>query len=390
MAPLYTSQSVQVLRYVAGDARKEVFSILKQDGSLAAALSAALTLPQDLLASWITSEAPELDLREACDLSTMQWARLSACILQADPSAITTLHIPALGTNEVSQDELNVLHAKLKVLRERSKGISSNLTRCNMCGCRFDNKPPSHVLVGSRCPNDSLFCATPDAPILPLAACYDDSSLSACKDQVISFMADLPDTSTNHRSICPNYNCPSDNGIKTELISLSVGFPCGRSSCSGVCPCVNGPSESIRVRSKGPLTSASGEEYCHMLSILGGVAVHLTKLQHLGLHDIAVTPWLVRSLGQVFIHLPDRVTQLTIAISSSQLIPDGGITQMMFFKAVALLRGLRELHMPDWEEFVGSAPSCSAPLRALPGLVIHVREVKHTAAFPRTLKFHAA
>lgn len=80
------------------------------------------------------------------------------------------------------------------------------------------------------------------------------------------------------------------------------------------------------------------------------------------------------------------LTTSTIPSSSANaLVQD--FEKTMLFKAVALLRGLKELHMAEWEAFVGSEYSCSMPLWAVPGLSIHVRKVKDTAAFTPHLKF---
>ena len=60
----------------------------------------------------------------------------------------------------------------------------------------------------------------------------------------------------------------------------------------------------------------------------------------------------------------------------------------MLFSAMALVRGLKELHMPDWEAIVGEDGECVEPLYGLPHLeLVHVPEVKQSSAFPRGLTF---
>ena len=62
----------------------------------------------------------------------------------------------------------------------------------------------------------------------------------------------------------------------------------------------------------------------------------------------------------------------------------------LFFQAVAQLKGLKELHMPDWEAVVGEDVACVEPLYGLPHLeVVHVPDVKQSDAFPAELTFKA-
>ena len=115
----------------------------------------------------------------------------------------------------------------------------------------------------------------------------------------------------------------------------------------------------------------------------------MTSLKHLGLHNIRISFPVVCNLGQFLSSLPRCVTTLTLAE-----VDVGGASEgdkVLLFRAVALVRGLRDLHVPEWEAVVGgAAAACAQPLRALPHLhTIYVAEVKQSAAFPPGLNFQA-
>ena len=63
-----------------------------------------------------------------------------------------------------------------------------------------------------------------------------------------------------------------------------------------------------------------------------------------------------------------------------------------FFGAVAQVHSLRELHMHQWESFVGQDDTkrCVGPLLLMPKLKIFVPTVKNNAAFPSSLTFLSA
>lgn len=170
--------STSVLRNVAGDARNEVFSVLASDIVLATAVRQAMNLPQDLLASRMRSQAPVLDLREA-ELSPIQWARLSACILQTEPNAIATLHVAADAADAsmlASQPEMRLLCTKVQGMQQHCRAIdtSNQQTRCSTCSARSLPHSPSHVLIGFPCPVSRNFCAAAGVPPLSLSACKAD------------------------------------------------------------------------------------------------------------------------------------------------------------------------------------------------------------------------
>lgn len=78
------------------------------------------------------------------------------------------------------------------------------------------------------------------------------------------------------------------------------------------------------------------------------------------------------------------MTKFTITTCEVQGEVFGEAERMLFSTAVAVVRNLRELHMPHWEAFVWrDASDCCEPLHGLPLLeMIFVSEVKVSDAFP--------
>ena len=124
-----------------------------------------------------------------------------------------------------------------------------------------------------------------------------------------------------------------------------------------------------------------------MLSTLAGVLPQLHSLQHVGLHNLQLQPQLLPALGQALLDLPPSVTTLTLTTSKRALFSALSAAQRgMLFSAIALVRGLRELHMPDWEAVVGEDGVCVEPLHGLPHLAtVHVPHVKQSGAYPLSL-----
>jgi hypothetical protein len=128
-----------------------------------------------------------------------------------------------------------------------------------------------------------------------------------------------------------------------------------------------------------------------VLCTLGWSLAQLKSLRHLGFHNLLLTPEILSALGQLFISLPSSVSVLTIAIDTA-----GGAgsvyelpERLLFFRAVALVQGLKELRLPQWEVLVGAdAINCVRPLLDLPLLErVCVLQVKDSSAFPACLNF---
>ena len=86
---------------------------------------------------------------------------------------------------------------------------------------------------------------------------------------------------------------------------------------------------------------------------VGGFARNMASLQHLGLHSMTVSLASVRGLWQLLSSLPHVVTTLSLGIIVSHM----SVTKnVLWFKANARMRSLRELCLSQWEEVVGGMP----------------------------------
>jgi hypothetical protein len=128
-------------------------------------------------------------------------------------------------------------------------------------------------------------------------------------------------------------------------------------------------------------------ECAHALCTLSGVLPQLTALQHVGLHNLQLQTQLITELSQVLMSLPPSVTALTLETADS-VNEVGPWQRSILFNSIALVKSLRELHMPDWEVIVGNDVSCLEPLYHLPHLdAVYVPEIKQSVAFPAELNF---
>jgi hypothetical protein len=132
------------------------------------------------------------------------------------------------------------------------------------------------------------------------------------------------------------------------------------------------------------------KECAHMMGTLAGVLPHLTILQHVGLHNLPLQTQLLRSLGHVLMDLPPSVTTLTLTTASPG--KKVGLPQMStLFHAIALVRSLRELHLPNWEVAVGDDGTCLEPLCQLPHLqAVYMPDAQQYSVFSGKLVFKEA
>lgn len=136
------------------------------------------------------------------------------------------------------------------------------------------------------------------------------------------------------------------------------------------------------------LSDSLSLNFKHMLGAIEGAMSHMTHLQHLDLHDLRLTPLMIPALEQLLGNLPTSVTQLTLSTVSPHLVEFGGVHKLLFFRAVSRIHSLQELHMREWQQFVGSdATVCAEPLQSMPGLRIFVPRVRESPAFPPGLTF---
>lgn len=139
---------------------------------------------------------------------------------------------------------------------------------------------------------------------------------------------------------------------------------------------------------KPTIDSTSRSQVLHTLA---GVVPQMSRLQHLGLHHLPLQAPLMPPLGQVLLALPPSLTSLTLATGAMDKASNNISTpqlRSMLFNAIALVKSLKELHMPAWDQVVGQDIECVQPLYLLPHLeVVWVREVKKTSAFPAGVTF---
>ena len=138
------------------------------------------------------------------------------------------------------------------------------------------------------------------------------------------------------------------------------------------------------------ISSIMAQEHMQMLGAAQAVVTHISTLQTLGLHNLLLSPHMLIRFEEVLASLPASLTQLHLTTASAYGCTFGEHEKVQFFRAVAQVCSLRELHMKEWETFVGKdAYICTEPLLSIPKLKICVPAVKESAAFPCSLKFQA-
>ena len=134
------------------------------------------------------------------------------------------------------------------------------------------------------------------------------------------------------------------------------------------------------------------QDHMQMLGAAQVITPHTSALQLLGLHHLYLTPNLLEPLQRLLGSLPDTVTKLnlTTCAACGDLEVFGVHEKALFFRAVAQVHSLKELHMPQWKAFVGDhAGICCEPLRSIAGLRTVVPTVEQSAACPAGLTFQA-
>ena len=112
-------------------------------------------------------------------------------------------------------------------------------------------------------------------------------------------------------------------------------------------------------------------DYMHMLGAAQGVVSHTTSLHTLGLHELHLSPHLLDPFEQLLGSLPASLSQLHLSTKDARGYTFGVREKRRFFRAVAQVRSLKELHMPLWRTFVGhDAQKCTEPLQCMLGLTI--------------------
>ena len=177
---------------------------------------------------------------------------------------------------------------------------------------------------------------------------------------------------------------PTQQGVGVVTLCIDFAFSCGHLDHIQQAPRM--PVEDFHEHLCGVHVNVA--ECAQVLNTLAGVLPQLRSLVHIGLHSLPLQPQLMPAVGQALLDLPASVTALTLTTSAAA--QQGPVQRGMLFSSIALVRGLRELHMPDWEAVVGEDGVCVEPLHGLPHLAtVHVPHVKQSGAYPAGLTFKA-
>ena len=356
---------------------------------MAAAAESALHLPQDILAKWIQSGSPTVDLRDA-HLSHVQWARLAMALAQSQAQAptVTTLHFAVASKPQpvVHSQEMD----RFRHLMQFWSCQRSMSSHCCNCG-KETTGMCSKISVGFQCQSTTCrqFCGTTYAPVYDIKAILSlhERSPRSCADFIHNlkdFCASAPET--------PAYCCACKGTFWGQPSLLLFGFVC--STCGKLCPAKTARPPSVPVLSlmAGGWSTTVSNEVTQVLSTLAGAAFSMANLQHLGLHHLPLIGSLVPVLGQIFGALHRSLATLTLDAYIVNRSTFGAPEKALFFGAVARAQKLKELHMLEWEGMIGSdAEVCVAALQSLLHLeAIVVFKLKESVAFPALLPFREA
>jgi hypothetical protein len=351
-------------------------------------------LPHDLCTVWLTTCGPEVDLC-ALQLTPLQWTRLADCFSHAAPQleALHSLHLPAdvFVDDEPSAmlDNLTFAH----VMQYWSKHKVAH--KCSADGHRdhagFLNKfAAGHSCSSSKCAG---FCTTAHTPLLDIASVSSSTSSAAANFRkslvkMLFFCAfDTTPTVTCNlcvrprsgfpNMICPGFQCAAcDEFIINH--ELARELPAFENDLAELFSCT------------GALHAPESKS---VVGMMWSAVACMPNLQQIGLHGLQLSLHTATALVQLLSCAPPSVSKLTITTDTGNAA-DGLAevdVKMLLFKAVASLKGLRELVMPQWEAVVGQhASECVAVLKGMPVFgKVHVAEVKDASAFPPGVVFCA-
>ena len=195
-----------------------------------------------------------------------------------------------------------------------------------------------------------------------------------------------------------HFYCSCKTGMDVRVgENLPFMAHCGMLVPVSQCPsCLMGPSNGDRLESvlkppSAPIRNIIAHDHMQMLGTVQAVVSFTTALHTLGLHDLQLFPQSISALEDLFGSLPESLTHLHLSTRNEFGQGTVGVEEKkQFFRAVALVRSLKELHMPQWKAFVGGhAGFCCEPLRSIPWLRMLVPTVQQSPAFPPGLIFQA-
>lgn len=103
-----------------------------------------------------------------------------------------------------------------------------------------------------------------------------------------------------------------------------------------------------------PVTKTFGQDMTVILGSAQAIVSHTSSLWVLGLHNIHLTGEVMSLLEFLLESLPPTLMELHISIHNPAFRQLSVQMKERFFKAVAHVHSLQELHMPGWQHFVGS------------------------------------
>lgn len=353
---------IKVLRSVVECVPQEVCTKLMLGASKLSKGATPAMLPADLIPYWLALYSPVLDMRRR-RYQADHISKLLVCL--------PLVQGPAVHTLDLTLDN----EALIAVQWQGTHGFFKMKSKLGVCPEGHDNRArseiPTHICYGYTCSKSG--CR--DRQLRGVESVLPLTKLTACAELGLHIERLAP------RIPCATARCATC-GATTEK-KVHVGCLC--SSCSSLVPACQYAPQSLRLNG---FQQQLQDSTTKMLRSIFGCAAHLTSLQHLGLHSMYLTLPAVRILGNILSSLPLTTTELTL----SGLLGEMKHADTVFlFKAIALLRGLKKLHMPEWENMVGiHARECVQALKSMPCLeVVYVAEVKQSDVFPPGITFKA-
>lgn len=367
--------------------------------------SQAVSLPQDILTKWVTSQTTVIDLRDAKLFS--QCAHVVRSIAAAPLQGITSLHVPTHARKSLSSHgaptcgcmrggEVSTGAAVIRSMKHFCNSASERMVTCTCSRSNFTFwSRPSLLTVGFQSKSGCFSCVPENAPVMIIHP-HRGKRVQPLDDvkELISY-ADALDSN----KICPG--CRKESTDHQSLIVL--GGACDRCKrfwgwhgapviSPSLLKTTCAPENVKATVAPTPLSSVTFAE--QVLVSLETAAAQMTRLTSLGLYNLPLNMRTIRALGHVFHNMPPTFTTLTLSTQDDAGSTVGSAEQLMLFKAIALMRSLRSLVLPQWSTVVGhDASNSTEPLCSLPKLdhiVVGVplsRIETELSVFPQAFKF---
>lgn len=151
----YIKSQLQVRRHIPQEFSVDVFKAVNDPSEgLPQGVIAATHLPQDLLACWLVSAAPVLDLRASVTASA-KWQRLFVVLLQCK-AAFTAVHVRAVSVMQHDKALLESASAAVPEEVQQLLGSGSHISTLYCSKCSGLPQRPSRVFINRKGPSRSL------------------------------------------------------------------------------------------------------------------------------------------------------------------------------------------------------------------------------------------